>query len=145
MGVGSSSSYTPNVPLDKYNYDETKFEYEPADIEIYDNYLYLKWNCVPEPIKQQLVIEVIKTLSLEDLDTINEIFFEKAFAILQYDNILKRRPGICVSYKWAILEALKHLNIKRKFVLQKHGFWWHISFIYDLSDCQTVTHKENCL
>lgn len=123
--MGASSS----APLDKNKYDEKNFEFEVIDENLYDGYLSLKWDCVPDPIKHELIIEIIKKFSLEDLEKTNELYFEKFYAVLRHDDILKRSPGICVSYKWPILVALKHLNIKRKYILQKSGLWWRVSFL----------------
>lgn len=111
--------------------DESMFEYEPIDPDAYDGYVMLKWKCVPEPIKQKMISRVLQKIDAETLESESELLVDAYWETLRRRSHLKGHQGIRASYKWAVLEALNILGNKRKFVLQAHGLWWRVSFIYD--------------
>ncbi len=112
--------------------DETNFKYELAELycSVGKVHRQLTWKTTPESVKKMMKLHVSSyILPNYNLDAVNEL------SVPSYCYYIRKnvtgKPDISVNFKWAILEVLCDLNVRRKFTLHYNGRYWIISFIYD--------------
>jgi hypothetical protein len=89
---------------------------------------FLSWDVVPSTAKEKIREHVRKEIVNQNVETATEVFVRGFRAILE-------KEKKTVSLKWAVLDVLKEMGVKRKFSLRTDGEYWIVSFIYDLTSC----------
>lgn len=127
MGGVGSKVFEPSLEGAK-----VEFEFGPHYCSSGERVVHVTWETTPKPIKEKMKDHVRQYIESDNLETASD-FSVRGYHHFMRKNIVGERD-LTVSYRWAILEVLREMGVRRKFTIHYQEYHWIVSFVHDFTE-----------